>query len=116
MRGQDPIMEDNVEVVLNKDNFKQEVLESTLPALVDFWAEWCMPCKMVAPTVEAIAKEYEGRLKVCKLNVDDNSEIAVEYGVLSIPTLAIFKEGKIVDRIVGAVPKSVIDEKLKSYI
>jgi len=74
-------------------NFEQEVLKSDIPVLVDFWAEWCMPCKMVAPAVEAIAKEYEGRVKVCKLNVDEGPETSATYGVMSIPTLALLKNG-----------------------
>lgn len=97
-------------------NFKQEVLESNLPCLVDFWAEWCMACKMVAPVVEEIARENEGRLKVCKLNVDDGHETSSEYGVTSIPTLTIFKNGKAVDRIVGSVPKAKLEEAIRAHI
>jgi len=78
---------------INDINFKQEVLEESLPVLVDFWAEWCGPCRMVAPVVEQIAKEYKGKLKVCKLNVDEAPKTASSYGIMSIPTLAIFKKG-----------------------
>jgi thioredoxin 1 len=105
-----------VEVVLTNDNFNQEVLKSNLPVMVDFWSDWCMPCKMLAPVIEAIAKEYEGKLKVCKLNVDDAQEIAIKYGVMSIPTLIFFKKGEVKDEIVGAVPKSMIEDKIKLYI
>ena len=105
-----------MEVEVTDENFKAEVLDAKIPVLVDFWAEWCMPCKMIAPTVEAIAKEYEGKLKVCKLNVDDAPVIATQYSVMSIPTLLLFKEGKVVDKIVGVVPKAAIDAKLKPHI
>ena len=89
-------------------NFEQEVLKSDVPVLVDFWAEWCMPCKMVAPAVDEISAENSGKLKVCKLNVDEGQRTASGYGVMSIPTLALFKEGKLVDKIVGALPKAEI--------
>lgn len=105
-----------MEVKVNDANFKKEVLESDLPVLVDFWASWCAPCLIVAPVVEEIAKEYEGKLRVCKLNVDEAPKTASEYGVMSIPTLAIFKDGKLVDNIIGAVPKTAVEEKIKPHI
>lgn len=105
-----------MEVKITDVNFKQEVLESEIPVLVDFWAEWCGPCRMVAPTVEAIAKEYEGKLKVCKLNVDEAPETASEYGIMSMPTLAIFKSGKVVDQVAGALPKSELESKIKPHL
>ncbi|PIV57164.1 thioredoxin [Candidatus Desantisbacteria bacterium CG_4_10_14_0_8_um_filter_48_22] len=105
-----------MEVVVTDENFKAEVLDAKIPVLVDFWAEWCMPCKMIAPTVEAIAKEYEGKLKVCKLNVDDAPVTATQYSVMSIPTLLLFKNGKVVDKTVGVVPKAAIDAKLKPLL
>jgi len=105
-----------MEIKVDDTNFKQEVLESDVPVLVDFWAEWCGPCRMVAPVVEELAGEYDGRLKVCKLNVDEAPVTASEYGIMSIPTLAIFKNGEVVERIIGAVPKPHIEEKIKPHI
>jgi len=103
-------------MVINDANFKQEVLESDLPVLVDFWAEWCAPCLMVAPTVEAIAKKYKGKLKVCKVNVDEAPKTSSEYGIMSIPTLAIFKGGEVVDKIIGVVPELELASKVNSNI
>ena len=105
-----------MEIKVDDANFKQEVLESDIPVLVDFWAEWCAPCRMVAPAIEEIAKEYDGKLKVCKLNVDEASATASEYGIMSIPTLAVFKNGQVVDKLIGVVPKPQIEEKIKPYI
>lgn len=99
-------------IELNADSFKKEVIDCELPVLVDCWAPWCQPCLIVAPIVEEVAKEYQGKVKFCKLNVDENSDIAARYGIMSIPTLLIFKEGKVVDQIIGAVPKEMIKEKL----
>ena len=101
---------------VNDANFKEVVLESELPCLVDFWAEWCMPCQMIAPAVEAIAKKYRNKLKVCKLNVDEAPRVSSEYQISGIPTLAIFKEGKIVDTIVGVVPESELISRVDSHI
>jgi thioredoxin 1 len=105
-----------MEVKVNDSNFKEEVLESDIPVLVDYWAEWCYPCRMVAPAVEEIAKEYQGKLKVCKVNVDEAQKTAANYGIMSIPTLSIFKGGKVMEQIVGAVPKAALEEKIKPYI
>ncbi len=105
-----------MEIQITDVNFKQEVLESDLPVLVDFWAEWCAPCRMVAPAVEEIAKDYQGRLKICKLNVDEALETASQYGIMSIPTLAIFKNGKVIDKIVGALPESELEVLINKYI
>lgn len=105
-----------MEIKVNDANFKQEVLKSELPCLVDFWAEWCMPCRMVAPAVESIAKEYKGKLKVCKLNVDEAPETSSSYGIMSIPTLVIFKKEKVVDKIIGALSKAEIETVIKPHI
>ena len=91
-------------------NFQREVLNSKIPVLVDFWAEWCAPCHMVAPAVEEIAKEYEGKLKVCKLDVDEAGDLAGTFGVMSIPTLILFKAGQKVEQVVGAVLKGQLQE------
>ena len=101
------------EITLTTSNFEKEVLESDLPVLVDFWADWCGPCKMLAPTIEEIAKEYEGKVKVGKVNIDEFAQLAIKYGVASIPTVILFKDGQVVDKSVGFVPKSSIEEMLK---
>ena len=105
-----------MEIKVNDTNFKQEVLESELPCLVDFWAPWCMPCNMVAPAVEEIAKEYQGKMKVCKINVDEAPKTASSYSIMSIPTLVIFKNGKVVNEVVGAVPKTELEAAIKPHI
>jgi thioredoxin 1 len=96
--------------------FKQEVLESSVPVLVDFWAPWCGPCRMVAPVVEEIAAQYEGKVRVVKVNTDENPRVASDYGIRSIPTLMIFKEGQRVDMVVGAVPKTTLANTLEKYL
>jgi len=106
----------SLEVEVNGNNFKQEVLESTIPTLVDFWASWCMPCRMLAPTIVKLAEENQGKLKVCKLNTDENQNIAAQYGIQGIPTLIVFKEGKEVARTVGVMPKEKLQEKLNSIL
>ncbi len=103
-------------VELNDANFESEVIKSDLPVLVDFWAPWCGPCRMVGPIVEEIAKDYEGKLKVGKLNVDENSQTAGQYGIMSIPNLLFFKGGKVADQIVGAVAKQQFVEKIDKII
>ena len=103
-------------IEVTDSTFEQEVLQSQQPVLVDFWAAWCGPCRAVAPIVEEIAGDYEGKLKVMKLDVDDNPRTASAYGVQSIPTLLVFKDGKPAERIIGAVPKKVIVDKLQSVM
>ncbi len=99
---------------LNDDNFQKEVLESDIPVLVDFWASWCGPCQMLSPVVEELFEEYDGKVKIGKLNTEENAEITGQYGVISIPTLIIFKDGKPVDQIIGVVSKDVIKKKLNA--
>jgi thioredoxin 1 len=103
-------------VELTDSSFETEVLKSTLPVLIDFWAIWCGPCRMVSPVVEEIAGEYAGKLKVGKVDVDSNPSTAMQYGIRSIPTLLLFKDGQVIEQIVGAVPKRVIVDKLSRHL
>ncbi|MCX7027656.1 MAG: thioredoxin [Spirochaetes bacterium] len=106
----------SAEVTITSENFKSEVLESSLPVLVDFWAEWCMPCRMISPSVEQLAETYKGKLKVGKVNVDEQSEIAAQFGIISIPTLFIFKGGQVARQKVGALPKHEIENLFKDLL
>ena len=99
-------------VTVGTDNFQDEVLGSDTPVLVDFWAEWCGPCRMVAPTLDQIAGEREGRVRIAKLNVDHNQALAVQYQVSSIPTFILFKGGQVADRLMGAMPKAAFEQFL----
>lgn len=101
---------------LTDANFKKEVLESTLPLLVDFWAPWCGPCKMIAPIIEELAKEYIGKIKIGKVNVDENPKITSHYGIMSIPTLIFFKNGKVMEQVVGAITKTELKQKIEANI
>lgn len=103
-------------IVINKANFDSEVVQSDKPVLLDFWAVWCGPCKMVEPIVDELAKEYEGKLKVGKLNVDEEPEVSSQFGIMSIPTLLVFKGGQPVETLIGVVPKSDIEAKLKAHL
>ncbi len=103
-------------VDVTDDTFDADVLKADVPVLVDFWADWCAPCKMIAPIVEDLAEEYDGRVKFAKLDVDSNPKTAMSYGVRGIPTLLIFKGGSPVNQVVGAVPKSVLKGKLEESL
>ena len=106
----------NLEIVVNDENFDQEVLKSNVPVLVDFWAEWCGPCRMIPPLVSEIAVEYKDKLKVCKLNVEEGRQTSTNYGIMSIPTIIIFKNGEIVDKVVGAVPKNDLVSRINAHV
>jgi thioredoxin len=97
-------------------NFKTEILESKLPVLVDFWAVWCAPCRAIAPHVEALAKDYDGKIRVGKCDIDSNPDFSSQYDIRSIPTLLLFKEGKVVGQVVGAVPKTKIEDLIKKAL
>jgi len=101
---------------LTESNFEEEVIKSSLPVLVDFWASWCMPCKMITPILEELEKEYVGKVKMGKVNVDECQQKASEYRVMSIPTLKFFKDGKLVDELIGVVPKKMIMQKLDALL
>lgn len=97
-------------------NFESEVLKSDVPVLVDFWAAWCMPCRFVAPVVEELSKEYEGKIKVAKMDVDKNPQSAGKYGISSIPTILLFHDGKVVDGVIGAVPKETLKKIVDKHL
>ena len=103
-------------ITATEENFKSEVLESSQPVLVDFWAEWCGPCKMIALAIEELAADFDGKAKVAKVNVDEQPKLAQEYGVRSIPTLLFFRDGKVAEQLVGAAQKDTLAEKLNSLI
>jgi len=104
------------EVIVNDTNFEEEVLKAQQPVLVDFWATWCGPCRMLGPVVEELAKEYEGKVKVCKLNVDEGMNTSTQYRISTVPTLLFFKDGKVTDQAVGLQSKSALEEKLNSLL
>ena len=104
------------EIVLTQENFRQEVLESAVPVLVDFWAEWCMPCKILTPVVEQVVEEHKGTLKLGTVDADDQGALAAEYNIVSLPTLLLFKDGQVVNQLVGAVPKATVEAMVKDYL
>lgn len=103
-------------VAVSDADFKTQVLDSAEPVLVDFWATWCAPCRAIAPALEELATQYKGKLKIAKVDVDEAQEVAQKFGIRSIPTLLMFKGGKVVDQIVGAVPKAKLEESLRKHI
>lgn len=98
------------------NDFEQEILKASMPALVDFWAAWCGPCRAIAPVIEELAKDYAGKVKIAKMNVDENAKTPVKYGIRAIPTLILFKNGAVVDQITGAVSKTQIENALKKML
>ncbi len=101
---------------LTKDNFEKEVLYSSTPVIVDFWATWCMPCKMIVPIVKEVAQEYKGKCRIAKLNIDDAMEIATKFNIMNIPTIIFFKDGREFTRVVGVVSKDIIVDKLEEML
>ena len=104
------------EVTITNDNFEDEVIKSTVPVLADFWADWCVPCKMIAPVLEEISEEYKGKIKIGKINVDDEGDLAMKFNVVSIPTLLLFKNGEVVNKQVGAGSKDIIEGIFKEHL
>lgn len=103
-------------VVTSSSSFEKDVLKSDIPVFVDFWAAWCGPCLMVAPIVEQLSEEFKGKIKFVKLNVDENPEVAAEYGIMSIPTLMLFKNGEVADMMIGAMPKAYFEQHIRKVL
>ena len=101
---------------LTTDSFKAAVTSATVPVLVDFWAPWCGPCKAIAPILEELAVEYDGKLRIAKVNIDENDQVAVDYGIRAIPTMLLFKDGKVADQIVGMMPKASLKAKIAAQL
>lgn len=104
------------EVTVTSANFKEEILDSDIPVLADFWAEWCVPCKMIGPILEKLSEEYKDRIKVAKINVDQEAELASQYSIVSIPTLLLFHEGKVVKQQIGAVARPALKDMIEEYL
>ena len=103
-------------VEINASNFESEVLKSSVPVLVDFWADWCVPCKMLTPVIDELQKEFDGKAGVVKINVDDNQELAAEYNVMSIPTVLLFKDGAVVEQIIGVQPRTAYVDAINKHL
>lgn len=110
------IMASDKVVQLTDDSFESEVKQSSVPVLIDFWASWCAPCKAIGPVIDQLADEFEGKVKICKLNVDENPATPGQFGVRGIPTLILFKDGEVVDQVVGAVPKNQLEGLIKKAL
>jgi thioredoxin 1 len=106
----------SAEVNVTNATFNQEVLEAAVPVLADFWAEWCVPCRMVAPILEKLAEEHKGKLKVAKINVDQESDLAAKFNIVSIPTILLFHQGQVAKQQIGAAPRKVLEEMIKEYL
>jgi thioredoxin 1 len=106
----------SAEVNVTNATFNQEVLEATVPVLADFWAEWCVPCRMVSPILEKLAEEHKGKLKVAKINVDQESDLAAKFNIVSIPTILLFQKGQVAKQQIGAAPRKVLEEMIKEYL
>ena len=103
-------------LAINDSNFKELVLDASLPVLIDFWAEWCGPCRVIAPYIDELSKEYEGKAVIGKVNVDESNDVPMQFGIRNIPTLLFFKNGQLADKLVGAASKSAIEDKLKALL
>ncbi len=103
-------------VAVQDASFKSEVIDSSVPVLVDFWATWCAPCRAIAPALEELATQYKGKVKIAKVDVDESQQVAQQYGIRSIPTLLLFKGGKVVDQLVGAMPKAKLEDAIKKHV
>ncbi len=104
------------EITITQDNFDEEVIKSTTPIIVDFWAEWCGPCRAIGPVIEELSKEYDGKVNVGKVNVDNNPQVSMNYGITSIPAILFIKDGQVVDKLVGAQPKGNFVKKIEAHI
>lgn len=109
-------MADNKPETVTDNNFKDEVVKADVPVLVDFWAAWCGPCRMIAPMIEELAREFNGRAKIMKMDVDNNPQTAMQFGIRSIPTLLFFKDGEVVDQLIGASSKKALSDKLEALV